>query len=170
MVEGKWYRVTDPLNPLYGCDVTGFVTECAFGPDDGLAVTAMRRVDIFVGDRPFQLVAKKGENLGIIVSGDCIDESPLQDETVEAAYDRPHGLCLDESEMTRKDGMTIRVARYENATQIALEDAEGELLATQTLWSGGPTGPEMVSIWEKKIVDMWERGDDQDDIVYALEH
>lgn len=173
MVEGKWYRVTDPLNPLCGCDVKlggNGITNVQM--KDGVTqevehynrVIALRRVDVFVGDRPFQLVAPEGEHLGVMVDMRHVEISPLQDETVETGTDRPHGLCLDESEMTRKDGLTIRIARYEKATQIALEDGEGNLLATRT---------EIASFrdtWERQILAMWETGQEQDDIVYALEN
>lgn len=162
MEEMKWFRVVDPLSPLYGCDVRGWESEAAFGPDDALIVTAMRRVDVFVGNRPFQLVAKQGEDLGLAVRTSQLDVSPVQDEIIETGTDRPHGLCLDESEMTRLDGVTLRVARYERATQIALEDPDGVLVATATE-SGEARGA-----WETAIVDMFEHGDDQDDITYAL--
>lgn len=165
-MEKKWYRVIDPINPLFGCDVTGLIDEDTH--PGYLQVTAMRRVDIFVGDRPFQLVGNDYEGLGIMIDTDHLGESLLQDETVELTTERPFGRCIDESEMTRKDGVTLRIARYETHVQIALSDSEGSLLGTQTLWSGGPTGPMVVKHWEEKIVSMFERGDDQDDIVYAL--
>lgn len=160
MVEkAKWYRVIDPLNPLYGCDVEGAESLSAEG---WLRVQAMRRVDIFVGDRPFQLVAPEKGCLGVLIDMDHLEASPIQDEVVETGTDRPHGLCLDESEMTRQDGVTLRIARYERATQIALEDSEGELLATAT------ESGEARNAWETAIIDMFERGDDQDDIQFAL--
>jgi len=165
-MEKKWYRVVDPINPLFGCDVTGLIDEDSL--PGYLQVTAMRRVDIFVGDRPFQLVAQEGEGLGVMVDVDHLADSLLQDETVELTTERPYGRCIDESEMTRKDGVTLHIARYESSTQIAVSDADGELLGTNTLWSGGPTGPEIVGLWEQRIVSMFERGDDQDDIAYAL--
>ncbi len=162
---GNWYRVIDPLNPLYGCDVRCRESLQAEG---WMVVEALRRVDVFVGDRPFQLVAPKGGCLGLLVDSDNLEVSPIQDEVMETATDRPYGLCLNESEMQRGDEVTLRIARYEYSTQIALLSAEGKLLATQTLWNGGPTGPETTRLWEEKIVSMFERGDDQDDIAYAL--
>lgn len=164
MEEEKWFRVTDPLSPLYGCDVRGWRSQAVFGADDALVVTALRRVDVFVGDRPFQLIAPEGEDLGVAVRTEQLQESPLQDETVETGTDRPHGLCLDESEMTRSDGSTLRIARYERATQIAVEDTNGDLLSTRTETA------DVRALWEQTIVDMFERGDDIDDIAYALEH
>ncbi len=165
MVEkAKWYRVIDPLNPLYGCDVKGVES---FSAEGWLVVGAMRRVDVFVGDRPFQLVDPNG-CLGVLVDIDHLSLSPIQDEVMETATDRPYGLCLNESEMTRGDGVTLRVARYENSTQIAVSGGDGKLLATQTIWTGGPTGQQTSKWWEEKIVSMFEHGDDQDDIAYAL--
>lgn len=159
--EKKWYRVIDPLNPLCGCDV--MIAELTKQPGF-FAVTALRRLDIFVGDRPFQLVAKEGEQLGVMVNFDHLQESPLQNEIVETGTDRPHGRCLDESEMTRKDGVTLRIARYERATQIAVEDPDDGLLTTRTETS------DFRDLWERTIVNVFERGDDVEDIVYALEH
>lgn len=163
--DKKWYRVNDPLSPVYGCDVRGWRAEAVFGPDDALVVIAMRRVDIFVGDRPFQLVAPDGENLGLAVRTDQLVESPIQDEIMETGTDRPYGLCIDESEMRRADGCTIRMARFERAIQVALEDAEGNLLATNTNVHNGDEG---FLFWEEEILKMFSRGDDQDDIAYAL--
>lgn len=169
MEEKKWFRVIDPLSPLYGCDVllSGekvYNVEWAVGGEDEEfhRVIAMRRVDVFVGDRPFQLVAKEGQDLGLLISNACFASSPVQDEIVEAGTDRPHGLCIDESEMTRQDGVTLRIARYERATQIAVEDADDCLMATHTDSSDARES------WERVIVDMFERGDDLEDIVYAL--
>lgn len=166
---GKWFRVIDPLSPLYGCDIRLGLGLARVNPDDFSVksfgvVVAMRRVDVFVGDRPFQLIAKEGEDLGLMIDKSQLEDSPLQDETVETGTDRPHGLCIDESEMTRGDGVTLRVARYERAVQIAVEDSEGELRATNTAVGGTR------DVWEKVIVDMFEAGADVDDITYALEN
>jgi hypothetical protein len=159
----KWYRVVDPLSPLCGCDVRlGLFRLLAQGGVEWGRVEAMRKVDVFVGDRPFQLVAKEGEDLGLMINLDQLAESPFQADVMEIGRDRPHGICLDESEMTRADGVTLRVARYERAVQIALEDPDDCLLATATETSAAR------SVWETKIIDMFERGDDQDDLCYAL--
>ncbi len=159
----KWYRVNDPLSPLYGSDVRlGEVVLLAQGGVRWQRIEALRRVDMFIGDRPFQLFAKAGEDLGLMINVEYLVESPIQGEVMEVGDDRPHGLCLDESEMTRNDGVTLRVARYERAIQIALEDSEGNLLATAT-----ETG-EGFGFWEEEIIKMFARGDDQDDITYAL--
>jgi len=169
----KWYRVTDPLSPLCGCDVrlSGLrVWNIAWSRPgtEFYQVVAMRKVDVFVGDRPFQLVAKEGEDLGLLINMDQLAESPFQNDVMEIGRDRPHGICLDESEMTRQDGVTLRIARYERATQIALEDADDCLLATTTE-PIKPTDPDEVrNAWEDAIITMFERGDDVDDICYAL--
>lgn len=155
----KWYRVNDPLSPLCGCDVTGIE---AISWEGWLSITALRRVDVFVGDRPFQLVAKEGEHLGLLIDTAQLVDSPFQDDVMVVGRDRPHGICLDESEMTRADGVTLRVARYERATQIALEDPDDCLLATKT-----ETG-DFKDVWETQIIARFELGDDQDDLVYML--
>lgn len=158
-MEKKWYRVIDPINPLFGCDVAGLVD------DDNLPgylqVTAMRRVDIFVGDRPFQLVAPDGESLGVLVDTDHLADSLIQDETVELATDRPFGRCIDESELERRDGVTLRIARYENAVQIAIEDADDCIVANRTM-----TDSERK--FENHLVNLWTDGGDIDDLVTAL--
>lgn len=118
--EKKWYRVTDPLSPLFGCDVRGWVSEAAIGPDNALVVEAMRRIDVFVGDRPFQLVATPGENLGLAVRTDQLEESPLQDDIIELTTDSPYGKCVDEEEATRADDLNLHVTTYERAIQVAL--------------------------------------------------
>ncbi len=161
MAEMKWYRVTDPLNPLCGCDVRGWVSEAVFGPDNALAIVALRRVDVFVGDRPYQLVAPEGETLGVAVMMEHLVDSPFQDDVMEVGDDRPFGLCLNESEMTRPDGCTLFVVQYERATQIALR-VNGKLLATKTDTSN------MKEVWETQIIARFELGDDQDDMVYML--
>ena len=156
-----WYRVVDPLNPLCGCDVR--VPRVFIENDLKMAVVdAVRRVDIFVGDRPFQLFAPEGQSLGVWVNVKHLAASPIQDEVVETGADRPYGICIDESEMTRADGVTLRVARYERATQVARENADGQLLSTATKTD------ELRNFWEELIVNMFSRGDDQDDITYAL--
>jgi hypothetical protein len=139
------------------------MSHTVFGVDGALIVIALRRVDVFVGDRPFQLVAREGEDLGIAVRTDQLDESPLQDETIETGTDRPHGLCIDESEMSRDDGSTLRIARYERATQIAVEDSNGDLLATRTETA------DYRDVWEREITRLFETGVDVDEIAYALQ-
>ncbi len=173
VAEKKWYRVIDPLNPLFGCDVllsgrAVWNIEWAFDEDVKFyQVIAMRRVDVFVGDRPFQLVAKEGEDLGLMISSCCIASSPIQDETVELTTDRPYGLCIDESEMTRRDGYTLRVARYEQATQVALSDPQEELLATKTF--AAMPGREGIGYTpDETVIAMFECGNDPDEIVAIL--
>jgi hypothetical protein len=156
----KWWRVIDPLNPMFGCDVRGT------SAGGWLLIDAMRRVDVFVGDRPYQLVARDGQSLGlkILNDEDTLTESHVQDEIVELKTDRPFGRCIDESDMTRKDGHTLRVAQYENAVQIALDDPEGTLLGTRT-FSGLPDETDGVLRQVTGIFD----GGDPDDIVAILQ-
>lgn len=168
MSDSKWYRVVDPLNPLFGCDVRGHEADQSF-PDgrSGLVVTAMRRVDIFVGDRPFQLVAPDEEDLGIMIDDTHLEDAPIQDETVELQTDRPFGICLDESELTRKDGHTLRIARYERATQVALSDPQEELLGTRT-FASDPSKVLDSSSDEARVLRYFEENCDPDEIVYLL--
>lgn len=167
MEEKKWYRVIDPLSPLYGCDVLTESSLTAVNHKDFttrkfLMVKALRRVDVFVGDRPFQLIAKDGDDLGLMVDRAVLEDSPIQDETVETGTDRPHGICLDESEMTRVDGHKLKIVKYEKAIQIALLDHNGKLLATNTDSSDGK------AYWEDSLVRLFVSGADPDDIVYTL--
>jgi hypothetical protein len=169
MVEAKkWYRVIDPLSPLYGSDVLlsgEAVWNVAWATDEDekfYQVIGIRRVDVFLGDRPFQLMAKDGDDLGFLISNTRIASSPIQDNVVVTGTDRPHGICIDETEMTRQDGTTLRIARYERATQIAVEDNNGDLMATHT------DSTEFRDHWEKVIVGMFEDGDEVEDIAYAL--
>lgn len=160
---GNWYRVVDPLNPLYGCDVSGDRAAWDDETDETLMISVkkMRRVDVFVGDRPFQLIAKEGESLGLWIDVKHLEDSPLQDDVVELDTTRPYGLCLDEAEMTRRDGVTLRIARYENAVQIAIEDADDCLMATRTL---GDAERKV----ENHLINLWTDGADLDDLVTAL--
>ncbi len=159
MGEVKWYRVIDPLSPLYGCDVRGYSAECVFGPDDGLVIKAMRRVDIFVGDRPFQLIAPQGETLGLVIDSRQLEPSPLQDETVELATDLPYGEFLEEVEDERGDRLRLHSVAYENAYQVALTSPEG-VIVTRTIQN---LNDELIEIRE-----MFARGDDVDDIKFKI--
>jgi hypothetical protein len=134
MTEKKWYRVIDPINPLYGCDVNGTPLEFPEEFRGLMDVRALRRVDIFVGDRPFQLVAPEGETLGLLISTEHLGECPMQDEIVELVTDRPYGKCLNESQMKRPDGCTFSVAEYEHAVQAAILSSNSSVVATRTLF------------------------------------
>lgn len=128
MNENEWFRVNDPLSPLHGCDVRG--SEAVDVDEDSLGflmIEALRRVDVFVGDRPHQLIAPKGGNLGLMIDMDQLEPSPIQNEIVEIGTDRPFGKCIEEYQLDRADGVAIRVARFETATQIALDDVDGRL-------------------------------------------
>jgi hypothetical protein len=165
MSDSKWYRVVDPLSPLFGCDVSGRLTVGGWDIERDryrgyLIIESMRRIDVFVGDRPFQLVAPKGDSLGLIIRQEQLEISPLQVDVVEIDSKRPFGICLDESEMQRADGLVLHVVNYEQATQVALKAGDGgQLLATQTFADKTKV---------EQILTMFERGDDQDDIVYML--
>jgi hypothetical protein len=154
--EVKWFRVVDPLSPLFGSDV-----RCASEEDGWMLIDGLRRVDIFMGDRPFQLLAPEGEDLGLRIDSDCLRESHVQDDVVELVTDRPFGISIDEGEMTRDDGLTLTIARFERAVQVALKAGDDELLATKTFVGD----PEFAGA---DILEMFERGDDVDDITFAL--
>lgn len=113
--EKKWYRVCEPLNPLNGCDVkirddgTGLVCLCA-----------LRRVDVFVGDRPYQL---RGD-LGIWIREEHLKESPIQDDIMEMATDNPYGPFVGESR-SYDNPLEMHIARYQSAIVVSLRDLEG---------------------------------------------
>lgn len=133
-----WYRVIDPLNPLCGCDVWG-----TQGSDNGgntLHVSKLRRVDVFVGDRPYQLIAPAGRTLGISVYAETyswdgiLTPSPIQDEIVELDTGTPYGKCVEERDHGRSDGFRLRVVEYELMAQVALDDtASGTVLTSATV-------------------------------------
>lgn len=134
MEDKKWYRVTDPLSPLHGCDVRGEprnLVNIDMSFDRFLIVEALRRVDIFAGDRPFQLIAPDGKSLGMMIEWAQLAESPLQDDIVELATDLPYGACLDEYEAERGDEVRLHVATFERAAQVALTH-KGKLLRSET--------------------------------------
>lgn len=154
MGEGvKWYRVVDPLNPLYGCDV-----RCIIEPDMDTTgystINAMRRVDIFVGDRPFQLIAQPGKDLGLMVFRDHLEESPVQDEIVELGTDYPYGKCQGEMNLTRGDDLAVNVAKYESTNQVALLKG-GKLLKSVMLGF----------VRADNLAEMFEDGRSVDDIL-----
>lgn len=133
-----WYRVNDPLNPLSGCDVRG--EELSMYDKDGeplgrfLIIAAARRVDVFMGDRPYQRVAADGQSLGLLVDSSQLVASPIQDDVVEIATDRPYGACVEERDHDRSDGLRLRVVEYELMGQVALDDtASSELIASATV-------------------------------------
>jgi len=171
----KWYRVIDPLSPLYGCDVSGY--DAFIGPHgipEGVYVniTAMRRIDIFVGDRPFQLVAPRNENLGLLILYQHLEPSPLQNETVELATDAPNGKCLDEYEVERGDHIRLRIAYFKEVAQLALTDHSSDYLTdphhqgqkTTVLVSGHMPVDEVPDVRK-----MFERGDDWADVQFKIE-
>lgn len=116
----KWYRVIDPLSPLYGCDVRGNYRNATFGPEHGLIIDGLRRIDILIGDRPFQLMAPAGEDIGLIIRLSNLELSPLQDDVIELATDSPYGNCVSDVQISREDRAVLHVVSYERAYQVAL--------------------------------------------------
>lgn len=158
MDDVKWYRVIDPLNPLFGCDVRvrndrAVVTKS--GAKLCWEISAMRRIDVFVGDRPFQLIAPEEESLGLWIDPAHLQDSPLQDDVVELGTDLPYGECLDEEQHTRADGLTVHAVTYEHAAQVALLK-DGKLLKTRT--TSGLSVP-------NTVLAMHEQGRTEEDIL-----
>jgi hypothetical protein len=165
-MHDSWYRVIDPLSPLFGCDVKGApVVNLGLPMGEYLSISALRRVDVFVGNRPFQLVAPEGLFLGLLIDVEQLELSPIQDDVVELADDRPFGRCIDESEMTRADGLTLRIARYERGQQVALDEGlGGKLLASRTF--GAPDGADSTGL--RAVINMFADERPVDDITYEL--
>lgn len=141
MEEQKWWRVVAPDNILFGADVRGNVIPA----DDGcevatLFVRAIRRVDMIVGDRPFQ-VQNLGTGIMIEVNMDNLELSPVQDEVVEISRKTPYGSFVAETGETNGNKHLTKVW-YENAVQIAVTEERGhteETLATNTWMTSDPT-------------------------------
>jgi hypothetical protein len=122
-----WFRVIDPLSPLFGCDVKlGFSRMLNF-----TSIIAMRRIDVFVGDRPFQLIAPENETLGLFIDVNQLEASPFQNETMEMSTSIPYGACIQEYETARTESdeseTVLHIVYYDNATQVALKDGSGVL-------------------------------------------
>lgn len=164
MSDVRWFRVIDPLSPLYGCDVRGFkkpVGNSAMTVQDFLVIEAMRRVDIFVGDRPFQLVAPSGECLGLLIDWTQLEPSPIQDEIVELSTDLPYGEFLEEV-LDEREGLQLHCVAYERAYQVALLGTDPpSVIVSRTLQN---SDDEVV-----RIRAAFDRGDDVDDIKYMIE-
>lgn len=168
--EVKWYRVIDPLSPLYGCDVRGWKKNIGSNDlsyDEMLVVCAMRRIDVFVGDRPFQLIAPEGENLGLLIVLQCLEPSPLQDDVVELTTDIPYGEFLEEVEVSRDDGCVLHIVAFERAFQVALlvpsiiKNADRRVAVSRVI----DCSPEMI----KSIRDEFDLGCDAFDIKRTIE-
>lgn len=154
-----WHRVIDPLNPLFGCDVLlDWNAATTSKSQVWFSVRGMRRIDVFVGDRPFQLIAPPGENLGITINPEHLEESPLQDDIVELSTDRPFGLCLSEASVLRSDGCCFRIATFERMSQVAVDGPDGALLASATCTQ------EAADSWLTKFAN----GGDIDELVAAI--
>ena len=151
MSDLSWYRVVDPLSPLHGCDVHGL--------DDGelLEICALRRVDVFVGDRPYQLIAPEGQTLGLLIVRDQLEPSPIQDEVVELATDLPYGTFLEEIEHYRDGGECLHLVAYERAFQVALRspadtlDAPGHVVISRTTFCDTELITGLVVAFEAKL-------------------
>lgn len=129
-----WYRVNDPLSPLSGCDVMGDEVPGLAGVFRAILVTAVRRVDVFAGDRPYQRVAAGGGHLGLMLDMAQLVPSPIQDDVVEIATDRPYGAVVEERDHDRSDGLRLRVVEYELLAQLALDDtATNSVLTSATV-------------------------------------
>lgn len=135
MEEQKWWRVVAPDNILFGADVRGNVIPA----DDGcevatLFVRAIRRVDMIVGDRPFQ-VQNLGTGIMIEVNMDNLELSPVQDEVVEISRKSPHGEFQHETTETNGN-RHLTIVWYEDAIQIAVTEERGytELTLATNTW------------------------------------
>jgi hypothetical protein len=133
-----------------------------------LIILAMRRVDVFVGDRPFQLIAPEGETLGLLIMQDRLEPSPLQDDIVELSTDLPYGEFLEEVEdgpRGDETGARLTCVAYEERYQIALK------------WRDVTSG--MINVFSRtiqntdgdvvRVREAFNRGDDVDDVRYMIE-
>jgi hypothetical protein len=121
----------------------------------------MRRVDIFVGDRPFQLVAPAGETLGLMIDVSHLEPSPLQDDIVELSTDLPYGEFLEEVEDGPRgdDGAKLTCVAFESLYQVAL--VHGNTVVSRTLTN---ENDDIV-----RIREAFSRGDHVDDLRYMIE-
>jgi hypothetical protein len=122
----QWYRVIDPQSPLFGCEVRGWISEAAIGADNALVVEAMRRLDMIVGDRPFQMIAAAGDNLGLAIRADQLEVSAVQEDIVEMSRESPYGKFVDEWRYDNdRSGYELQLVRYEGALQAVLRSEDG---------------------------------------------
>lgn len=139
--ETKWWRVIDPLNPLYGCDVRLSDVDGIYGgkitsPLIWWKVVAMRRVDMVVGDRPFQLMAPDGCDLGIAIDPEQLTTSPIQEDVIEFDRGSPYGEFIQErSHRIHDDGPSLTVVRFTRALQAVLIDVDGNCMASNTFFA-----------------------------------
>lgn len=136
-----WFRVNDPLNPLHGCDVKvgdPFAVSTAIPEGRSFApIIAVRRVDVFQGDRPYQRISAPGADLGLMIDVTvALAESPIQDDVVELATDRPYGDLIEEYQLDRSDGVSMRVVSFTGGTQVALSESDGSLV--RSMFYSGP--------------------------------
>lgn len=128
-----WYRVVDRAHPLWGLEVCGDLNNQEVvldGSDDALLdVKSVRRLEVFVGDRPMQISRVRG----MWLSMDILEESPIQ-EDVQLEVGPPYGKCLEEDSMEigsilRTDGLgtnavKVTVALYERAATVAVVECK----------------------------------------------
>ena len=126
----SWYRVVDPQSPLFGCDVKGWISEAAIGADDALVIQAMRRIDMVVGDRPYQMIASDGENLGLAIRTDQLEVSAVQDDLIEMTRTHPYGEIISEKKLG--DEISLTLVLYGRALQAAYVD--GSIVVAKNTW------------------------------------
>lgn len=127
----NWYRVVEATNPLSGCDV--LCDEEMFSKSYYCPVYGVRRIDVFVGDRPFQMVsADPSVDMGIAIHAGHMKLSSIQHRSITLSTDRPNGLCILEKEW--EDGKRIvRYAEYENGRSQVSVSIDG---STTVEWKG----------------------------------
>lgn len=116
----SWYRVVDRAHPLWGLEVCGDLDNddpVTDGCDEPLLhVLAVRRLDVFVGDRAFQIPRVKGMYLSL----EILELSPVQDDVIELDTSSPYGKCLVEGTLAPQKGFLLTYALYERAVTVSL--------------------------------------------------
>lgn len=111
----RWYRVSDGGNPLCGADVK---LGPMLGWEPWYKVVAVRRCDVFLGARPYQMRAAGPDgDLGLMTNASHLRLSPVQDEEFELATDNPYGDFIDEERLTDVDGAELQLIHFDNAVQ-----------------------------------------------------
>lgn len=120
-----WKRINDPLSPLFGADVRGLEIKVeenyyTHNSDKWFLVTHLRRLDLIVGNKPFQLSGGDDGHIGMIISCDFLIDSPVNEDTIEFDSLPPYGKFLGERLEKRLDGLRLESARFENSVQASL--------------------------------------------------
>lgn len=144
----SWYRLIDRAHPLWGLEVCGRLVLGNLyrrGTDlledeenfEAIEVTAVRRLDVFVGDKVLQVP----EVRGMYLSCKLLERSPVQ-EDVELSFDSPYGKCLVESSRLVEDGrvtfIELNYVIYEQAVTVVLlrkyraGNRDNDVLASET--------------------------------------